>query len=97
MLIKPKELATAWNLFKETNSADFSGAFTREGRSSIRLIKMKLDEDDDLSAYIQRYLAKVEDLVREAYASNDENALHAYMVSPSGKVYTLLAYASERI
>lgn len=96
-LIVTDEAVAAWDRFREENIASFEKAFTIEGRALLSLVKKQIEADDDLYGFVEAYLNKFEVLVKEAYAAADENSLLSYMSSSSGKVYTFLAKAIQRI
>ncbi len=71
--------------------------YTLPGQQTFDEIRKKYNRDADFRAAVDRYVTDFEKLLGEVTKSGkDRSAGTAYLVSDTGKVYTMLAHASGR-
>ena len=71
--------------------------YTLPGQQTFDEIRKKYQRDADFRAAVDRYVADFEKLLAEVTKSGKDRAAgSAYLVSDTGKVYTMLAHASGR-
>jgi hypothetical protein len=71
--------------------------YTLPGQQTFDEIRRKYQRDGDFRTAVDRYVADFEKLLAEVTkAGKDRAAGGAYLVSDTGKVYTMLAHASGR-
>lgn len=62
------------------------------------MIKKKYMSDVDFKQSVNQYIADFEKLLRDvSHGSASSNSVRKYLISDTGKVYTMLAHASGRI
>ncbi|MCZ2204201.1 hypothetical protein [Bartonella sp. A05] len=72
--------------------------YTLNGRMIFEAIKKKYASDIDFKRSVNQYTADFEKLLRDMSRNSEDNSLiREYLISATGKVYTMLAHASERI
>jgi hypothetical protein len=68
-----------------------------QGQQTFDEIRKKYQRDADFRSVVDHYVTDFEKLLTEATASNKDNrAANQYLMSDTGKVYTMLAHASGR-
>ena len=72
--------------------------YTLQGQQTFDEIRKKYQRDAKFRAAVDRYVGDFEKLLAEVKRKNGDNptASNAYLVSDTGKVYTMLAHASGR-
>ena len=72
--------------------------YTLQGQQTFDEIRKKYQRDAKFRAAVDRYVGDFEKLLAEVKRKNGDNATasNAYLVSDTGKVYTMLAHASGR-
>jgi hypothetical protein len=71
--------------------------YTLEGQQTFDEIRKKYQRDQEFRSAVDRYIADFEKLLSEVTRNNrDRAAGNSYLVSDTGKVYTMLAHASGR-
>lgn len=72
--------------------------YTLNGKTIFEMIKKKYIRDIDFKRSVNQYITDFEKLLRDiSHNSNSSNSVRKYLVSDTGKVYTMLAHASGRI
>ncbi|WP_455466769.1 hypothetical protein [Bartonella sp. B39] len=72
--------------------------YTLNGKTMFEMIKKKYMSDVDFKRSVNQYIADFEKLLREvSHGSGLSNSVRKYLISDTGKVYTMLAHASGRI
>jgi hypothetical protein len=70
--------------------------YTLQGQQTFDEIRKKYQRDEQFRSAVDRYVADFEKLLSEVTRTRDKAAGDAYLVSDTGKVYTMLAHASGR-
>ncbi|MCB1498146.1 MAG: hypothetical protein KDJ86_20345, partial [Bauldia sp.] len=72
--------------------------YTLQGQQTFDEIRKKYQRDEKFRTAVDRYVSDFEKLLAEVARKNknDKNASNAYLISDTGKVYTMLAHASGR-
>ena len=71
--------------------------YTLQGQQTFDEIRRKYQRDDQFRAAVDRYVSDFEKLLAEVTRTKDRATSNAYLISDTGKVYTLLAHASGRL
>ncbi|WP_455482451.1 apolipoprotein A-IV repeat region-like domain-containing protein [Bartonella sp. B35(2025)] len=72
--------------------------YTLNGKAIFEMIKKKYNSDINFNRSVNQYIADFEKLLRDvSHNSKDMRSVRKYLVSNTGKVYTMLAHASGRI
>ncbi|ENN94598.1 hypothetical protein [Bartonella vinsonii] len=72
--------------------------YTLNGKTIFEMIKKKYMSDVDFKQSVNQYIADFEKLLRDvSHGSASSNSVRKYLISDTGKVYTMLAHASGRI
>ncbi|EJF75556.1 hypothetical protein MCO_01748 [Bartonella sp. DB5-6] len=72
--------------------------YTLNGKTIFEMIKKKYMNDINFKRSVNQYIADFEKLLRDvSYSSSTSNSVRKYLISDTGKVYTMLAHASGRI
>ncbi|WP_455478310.1 hypothetical protein V3565_06290 [Bartonella sp. B10] len=72
--------------------------YTLDGREIFETVKKKYISDIDFKRSVNQYIADFEKLLRDVSRnSKDMRSVRKYLISDTGKVYTMLAHASGRI
>ncbi|GAA4661501.1 hypothetical protein [Bartonella pachyuromydis] len=72
--------------------------YTLNGKTIFEMIKKKYMSDIDFKRSVNQYIMDFEKLLRDgSRSSGSSNAIRKYLISDTGKVYTMLAHASGRI
>lgn len=72
--------------------------YTSNGKKIFEMIKKKHTNDVDFKRSVNQYIMDFEKLLRDvSRSSGSSNAIRKYLISDTGKVYTMLAHASGRI
>ncbi|WP_208435761.1 hypothetical protein [Bartonella phoceensis] len=72
--------------------------YTLNGKTIFEMIKKKYMSDIGFKRSVNQYIIDFEKLLRDiSRSSNSSNAVRKYLISDTGKVYTMLAHASGRI
>jgi hypothetical protein len=70
--------------------------YTLQGQQTFDEIRKKYQRDEQFRTAVDRYIADFEKLLDDVTRTRDRAASNAYLVSDTGKVYTMLAHASGR-
>ena len=71
--------------------------YTMQGQQTFDEIRKKYQRDAEFRSVVDHYVADFEKLLAEATGNNqDAQAGNRYLMSDTGKVYTMLAHASGR-
>ncbi|MEQ9688405.1 MAG: hypothetical protein RLO48_01625, partial [Bauldia litoralis] len=72
--------------------------YTLQGQQTFDEIRKKYQRDEKFRTAVDRYVSDFEKLLAEVARKNknDKNANKSYLISDTGKVYTMLAHASGR-
>ncbi|KAB2874323.1 MAG: hypothetical protein F9K43_04555 [Bauldia sp.] len=70
--------------------------YTLQGQQTFDEIRKKYQRDEQFRSAVDRYVADFEKLLDDVARTRDRAASNAYLVSDTGKVYTMLAHASGR-
>ncbi len=72
--------------------------YTLNGKTIFEMIKKKYMSDFEFKRSVNQYVADFEKLLRDiSRNSGSSNSVRKYLISDTGKVYTMLAHASGRI
>ncbi|MBB5073006.1 hypothetical protein HNQ69_000110 [Bartonella callosciuri] len=72
--------------------------YTLNGKTMFEMIKKKYMNDIDFKRSVNQYIADFEKLLRNiSRSAGSSNSVQKYLISDTGKVYTMLAHASGRI
>ncbi|WP_208440567.1 hypothetical protein [Bartonella raoultii] len=72
--------------------------YTLKGKTIFEMIKKKYMSDIDFKRSVNQYVMDFEKLLRDvSRSSGSSNSIRKYLISDTGKVYTMLAHASGRI
>ncbi|MGF7158149.1 hypothetical protein [Bartonella heixiaziensis] len=72
--------------------------YTLNGKAIFETVKKKYMNDVNFKNSVNQYIEDFEKLLRDvSRSSGSSNAVRKYLISDTGKVYTLLAHASDRI
>ncbi|HUZ66602.1 MAG TPA: hypothetical protein VMU56_02955, partial [Beijerinckiaceae bacterium] len=88
-----------WDRYYQGERHAFSRKlYTLQGQETFDEIRRRYSADRDFREAVDRYAAEFERLVNEASREDRDGSLvRGYLVSESGKVYTMLAHASGRL
>ena len=92
-------LKISWAKFQRGEPNAFSQSlYTLQGRRSFDDVKRRYAQEPDFKQVADRYVADFEKLLAES-AQNQAGPeeTQAYLMSDTGKVYTMLAHASGRL
>jgi hypothetical protein len=87
-----------WERFKRGERDVFTRRlYTMQGQRTFDEIRQKYQREREFRDAVDRYVADFERLLNEVTRNGaDKNAGNSYLVSDTGKVYTMLAHASGR-
>ena len=72
--------------------------YTLQGQQTFDEIRRKYQRDEKFREAVDRYVADFEKLLNEiGHDDKEPSARDAYLVSDTGKVYTMLAHASGHV
>ncbi|MBN9059728.1 MAG: hypothetical protein J0H21_11145, partial [Rhizobiales bacterium] len=96
--IDPRAAAELWERHHRGEKNVFTRRlYTLAGQQTFDEIRRKYQGEADFKAAVDRYVGDFERLLKEvARNGQDASASSAYLVSDTGKVYTMLAHASGR-
>jgi hypothetical protein len=95
--IKPEELQTAWERYNSGSPGEFQSIYTPKGAVMQLKIKQRLVEDQELRQAVESYVTEFERLLHEVHEDSGDNLIFEYLRTDAGKVYTMLAHASNRL
>ena len=85
-----------WDRYKRGERNVFTRRlYTLQGQQTFDEIRRKYQQETEFRTAVDRYLGDFERLLAEA-TRQDPATSNAYLVSDTGKVYTMLAHASGR-
>jgi hypothetical protein len=90
--------AELWDRYSRGERNVFSRRlYTRDGQRIFDQIRKRYRSDPDFRQTVERYLSEFERLLEDV-AQDDprEVVVRTYLISDTGKVYTLLAHAAGR-
>jgi hypothetical protein len=92
-------LVDAWDSYRRGEGAAFDRRlYTAHGGKSFEEVRRRYGADADFRQTVDRYLQEFERLLMEIDRDDRDGSLtRAYLLSETGKVYTLLAHASGRL
>ncbi|MGY6568614.1 MAG: hypothetical protein ACXIVE_06415, partial [Salinarimonas sp.] len=92
-------LAGAWDRFNRGETNVFTREiYTEPGRQTFEEIRRKYAREPEFRRTVDRYVEEFERLLREVSRDDRDQLLtRSYLVSETGKVYTMLAHASGRL
>ena len=68
--------------------------YTLQGQQTFDEVRRRYQRDQEFKAAVDRYISDFEKLLTEANRNGDDGAAsNAFLISDTGKVYTLLAHA----
>jgi hypothetical protein len=96
--IDPRAAADLWERHHRGEKNVFTRRlYTLAGQQTFDEIRRKYQREAEFKAAVDRYVGDFERLLNEvARGGQDPAASNAYLVSDTGKVYTMLAHASGR-
>ncbi len=97
--IDSEALLDAWDRYRRGERKVFSRhLYSLQGQQSFDDIRRKYSRDNEFRAAVDRYIDDFERLIRDISRRDPDNTqTQNYLVSETGKVYTLLAHASGRL
>lgn len=95
--IKPDELQRSWERYNSGASGDFQNIYTPKGAVMQLKIKQRLVEDAELRQAVSSYVTEFERLLQEVHEDGGDDMIFEYLHTDAGKVYTMLAHASNRL
>ncbi len=98
-MVEHSAVVTAWDRFNRGENGVFDrNIYTAQGRETFEEIRRKYGRDAEFRQTVDRYVEEFERLLREvARDDRDQILTRTYLVSETGKVYTMLAHASGRL
>ena len=92
-------LLEAWDRYRRGERKVFTRhLYSLQGQQSFDDIRRKYSRDNEFRAAVDRYIDDFERLIRDISRRDPDNSqTQTYLVSETGKVYTLLAHASGRL
>jgi len=92
-------VAAAWERFNRGETGVFTREiYTRQGQPTFEEIQRKYAREPEFRQTVDRYVEEFERLLREVARDDRDRLLtRSYLVSETGKVYTMLAHASGRL
>ena len=98
-LIYDSALADMWEHFRAGDSDAFSQRlYTPQGQQTFDEIRRRYGSEREFRDTVNRYMQEFERLLTETGREDrDGTKARAYLVSETGKVYTLLAHAAGRL
>ena len=71
--------------------------YTRQGQQTFDEVRRRYRRENDFRDTIDRYIAEFERLLKDVVAEDrDGSVASSYLMSDTGKVYTMLAHAAGR-
>lgn len=95
--IKPDELQRSWERYNSGAPGDFQNIYTPKGAVMQLKIKQRLVEDAELRQAVSSYVTEFERLLQEVHEDGGDEMIFEYLHTDAGKVYTMLAHASNRL
>lgn len=95
--IKPDELQRSWERYNSGVPGDFQNIYTPKGAVMQLKIKQRLVEDAELRQAVNSYVTEFERLLQEVHEDGGDEMIFEYLHTDAGKVYTMLAHASNRL
>jgi hypothetical protein len=98
-LIDPDAAAEMWDRWRRGDNGAFSRRlYTAEGQQTFDEIRRRCRTDAQFRDTVERYTQEFERLLAKVGQNDrDGSQARAYLLSDSGKVYTMLAHASGRM
>jgi hypothetical protein len=98
-LIDPDAAAEMWDRWRRGDNSAFSRRlYTAEGQQTFDEIRRRCRADAQFRDTVERYTQEFERLLAKVGQNDrDGSQARAYLLSDSGKVYTMLAHASGRM
>jgi|SRR5215471_1500933 hypothetical protein len=90
--------AELWDRYSHGERNLFSRRlYTTQGQQTFEEIRRRYRSDEDFRHTVERYLTEFERLLEDV-AQDDPNevVVRTYLISDTGKVYTMLAHAAGR-
>jgi hypothetical protein len=98
-LINETALTDAWEQFRRGQQDSFTAAlYTAQGQQTFDEVRRRFRSDRDFTETVNRYTVEFERLLAEVGRDDrDGEVTRSYLLSETGKVYTLLAHAAGRL
>ena len=98
-LIHADALADAWDRYRRgDNNAFGRRLYTAAGQHTFEEIRRRFRTDEEFSNTVTRYAEEFERMLRELEPKDRNGTLaRSYLLSDTGKVYTMLAHAAGRL
>jgi hypothetical protein len=98
-MVDPDAVSDVWDRWRRGERNVFSRRlYSNQGQTMFDEIRRRYRSDQDFRDTIDRYTTEFERLLTDLNRDDrDGSRVHSYLVSDSGKVYTMLAHASGRI
>ena len=98
-LIHADAFADAWDRYRRgDNNAFGRRLYTAAGQQTFEEIRRRFRADGEFSDTVTRYTEEFERMLRELEPKDRNGALaRSYLLSDTGKVYTMLAHAAGRL
>jgi Apolipoprotein A1/A4/E domain len=94
-LLDDEALADAWQSYSEGERNVFSRRlYTLQGQQTFDDVRRRYKREVEFREAIDRYIGEFERLLNDV--ANDGPRARSYLLSDTGKVYTLLAHAADR-
>ncbi|MCA3587987.1 MAG: kinesin, partial [Methylocystis sp.] len=97
-LVDTDAVADAWASYTVGERNVFSRRlYTLQGQQTFDEVRRRYRRDGDFRGTIDRYIEEFERLLKDVAAEDRDGALaRSYLMSDTGKVYTMLAHAAGR-
>jgi len=98
-MINHEESVDAWERYRKGEDKTFTRRlYTLQGQQTFDEIRRRYRSDQDFRGTVDRYVSEFERLLTEISRDDrDGSVTRSYLISDTGKVYTMLAHASGRI
>ena len=89
----------AWDRYRRGERKVFTRRlYSLQGQQTFDDIRRKYSRDSEFRAAVDRYIEDFERLLRDVSRRDTDNTMtQNYLASTTGKVYTLLAHAADRL
>ncbi|WP_019221980.1 hypothetical protein [Bartonella senegalensis] len=97
--IKHNAIVELWDHYRHgQENIVLDRLYTLNGKAIFETIKKKYTSDVNFKNSVNQYITDFEKLLRDvSRSSGSSNSVRKYLISDTGKVYTMLAHASGRI
>ena len=92
-------IADAWDRYRGGESGAFArGIYIGRGAQTFEEIRRRYRSDSEFRLTVDRYIQEFERLLADVSRDDrDDTLTRTYLISETGKVYTMLAHAAGRL